>query len=221
MRRGLFVTGTDTNVGKTVTCAALLARFRQSVPLRYWKAVQTGIEQDDDTAEVRRLSGCSSHEVLTGGIRLPLPVSPHLAARLAGRPIRIDDLVRSIESQSPGEPRLIEGAGGVLVPLNDREFIVDLMRALAFPVVVVARSTLGTINHTLLSLEALRSRSLCIGGVVMVGDKNSENRAAIEQYGGVPVLGEMPRWNPIAPAALQQWAAAELDMRGDLLRLLQ
>ena len=221
MRHGLFVTGTDTGVGKTVTCAALLCRFRQAASLRYWKPVQTGIEQDDDTAEVRRLAECRADEVFDEGIRLPRPVSPHLAARWAGQTIVLDDLTGRIGAQ-PGPVRwIVEGAGGVLVPLNDTELMIDLMRALALPVLVVSRAELGTINHTLLTLEALRARSLSVAGVVMVGARNPENRAAIEHYGAVPVLGEMPVWEALDAGSLAAWAASELDPEGRLLGYLQ
>jgi dethiobiotin synthase len=221
MLRGLFVTGTDTGIGKTVTCAALLHRYRPSVSLRYWKPIQTGIEQDDDTAEVRRLAACREQEVLAEGIRLHCPVSPHLAAQRSGVTIRLEDATAPILSQPGGIRWIVEGAGGVLVPINDSQFMTDLMRALEMPVVVVARSALGTINHTLLSLEALRARSLRIAGVVMVGEPNPDNRAAIERYGCVPVLGEMPVCRPLDIKVLAAWARAELDPQGRLLEFLQ
>jgi len=205
MHRGLFVTGTDTGVGKTVVSAALALRFPF---FSYWKPVQTGIEQDDDAAEVRRLAGCRVAE----GIRLPRRVSPHLAARLSGTTIRVADL-----ELPDGPPWIVEGAGGVLVPLNDTELMIDLMGALGLPVVVVGRSSLGTINHTLLTLEALRARSLRVAGVVLAGEKSAENRTAIEQHGRVAALGELPWLEPLDSAHLAAWAAAELDPRGLLL----
>jgi dethiobiotin synthase len=221
MLRGLFVTGTGTGIGKTVTSAALMSRYRRTLPLRYWKPIQTGIEQDDDTAEVRRLASCGEEEILAEGVRLPRPVSPHLAARWSGQNIRLAD-VNDIVRRHAGPARwIVEGAGGALVPINDADLMADLMRALALPVLVVARSSLGTINHTLLTLEALRARSLSVPGVVMVGDKNPDNRAAIEQYGRVPVLGEMPVWQTLDSATLADWASRELDPQGRLLEVLQ
>lgn len=221
MLRGLFVTGTDTGVGKTVTCAALLHRYRSTLSLRYWKPIQTGIEQDDDTAEVRRLAACCEEEILAEGIRLRCPVSPHLAAQWSGLTIRLEDVIAPIRAQSRDIRWIVEGAGGVLVPINETQFMTDLMVALALPVVVVARSTLGTINHTLLTLEALRARSLQIAGVVMAGDQNSDNRAAIERYGCVPVLGEMPVCQPLDAEVLAAWARGGLDRQGRLLEFLQ
>ena len=221
MFRGLFVTGTDTGVGKTVAAAALLHRYRGQVPLRYWKPVQTGIEQDDDTGEVARLGDCGPHELLTTGVRLERPVSPHLAARLSGLPIDVDALVSLIRTEPDSSRWIVEGAGGALVPVTDSANMADLMTRLGLPVLVVARTALGTINHTLLTLEALRSRAIEIAGVIMVGVPNADNREAIERYGHVPVLGEMPRLEPLTAVALAGWAASGLDRAGRLLELLQ
>jgi dethiobiotin synthetase len=219
--KGIFVTGTDTGIGKTVTAAALLRRLRGSVHLRYWKPIQTGIETDDDTSEVCRLAECRSDEVFARGVRLPRPLSPHLSARLSGQVIDIVDLLASIRGQPQSDRWIVEGAGGVLVPLNDTALTIDFMVALHLPVVVVARSTLGTINHTLLTLEALRARRLTVAGVVLVGDRNPENRRAIECYGRVAALGELPRLDPLTPQALAQWADGELDPHGRLTEWLQ
>ena len=194
--RGLFVTGTDTGVGKTVLSAALMLRYPEA---QYWKPIQTGTRDDtaDDTAEVRRLSG---GQVIDEGVRLPDPVSPHLAARLAGMTIELP-------TRDGDGVHIVEGAGGVLVPVNDSQTMVDLMVRLGLPVVVAARTTLGTINHTLLTIEALRSRALCVAGVVMIGDPNADNRAVIERYGYVAVIAEMPRFDPLTRENLRTWAA--------------
>ena len=211
MQRGLFVTGTDTGVGKTVVSAALMIALRPSGPMRYWKPIQTGIEQDDDTATVAWLAGCSSAELLTSGVRLRRPVSPHLAARLSGVAIDLPPLEDTFNDASKSSRLIVEGAGGALVPVNDLQFMTDLMARLDLPAVIAARSTLGTINHTLLTIEALRHRSLTIAGVVLVGPPNAENRRAIEQYGDVRVLGDMPIFDALTPDVLSAWAGAELD----------
>jgi dethiobiotin synthase len=210
------VTGTDTDVGKTVAAAALIHRYRGSARVRYWKPIQTGIEQDDDTLEVRRLGLCREDEVLARGIRLPRPVSPHLSARLSGRTIDLGALVADITVEPQSDCWVVEGAGGVLVPINESALMVDLMMRLALPAVIVARTKLGTINHTLLTIEALRCRSLAIAGVILVGDRNPDNRRAIELFGHVAVLGELPHLDPLTPEALGRWAAAELDREARL-----
>jgi dethiobiotin synthase len=216
MTRGLFITGTDTGVGKTVAAAAVLHRYRGAAPLRYWKPIQTGIEQDDDTEEVRRLGACADHEIFDEGVRLPRPLSPHLAARCAGQTIDLRALLALLPAAEDTR-WIVEGAGGLLVPLNDSEDIADWISLLGLPVMVVARTSLGTINHTLLTLEALRVRSLRIAGVLMVGDRNADNRAAIERYGKTCVIGEMPRIDPLSRETLAEWSAVHLDPSGRLL----
>jgi dethiobiotin synthetase len=231
--RGLFITGTDTNVGKTVVAAALMLRYRDEAPLRYWKPIQTGIRDpgsgirsDDDTAEVARLSRASETEVLGCGVRLPDPVSPHLAAQRVSARITVRELVAIARQVDHGEPRIpnpesrprwiVEGAGGALVPLNERETMADLMQALDLPVLIAARSTLGTINHTCITIEVLRRRMLRVAGVVMVGEANDENRLAIERYGAAEVIAQMPRFDSLTPEVLEAWARAEFDRSGVL-----
>jgi dethiobiotin synthetase len=208
--RGLFVTGTDTGVGKTVVSAALLLRYRTVASLRYWKPIQTGIEEDDDTRTVEALTGRQRAAVVEERVRLPRPLSPHLAARLDGRRIELEPLVAVASTQSAGERWIVEGAGGILVPINESALMVDLIAALALPTIVVARSTLGTINHTLLTLEVLRTRGLTVAGVVMVGPRNADNREAIEGYGRTTVVGEIAPLVPLTRATLAQ-SAATLD----------
>jgi len=190
---GFFVTGTDTGVGKTVVSAALALHTGYG----YWKPIQTGPESD--TAEVHRLAGC---EVFDHGVRLADPVSPHLAAERAGMPI---DLSKIVWQAPAGGSWIVEGAGGVLVPVNDHEEMIDLMTLLALPIIVVARSTLGTINHTLLTLAALRERGLSVDRVVVVGTPHPENTTAIHKFGNVPVTA-MPWFDPLTREALEGWA---------------
>jgi dethiobiotin synthase len=217
--RGLFVTGTDTGVGKTVVSAALMCLYRERAPVRYWKPIQTGIEQDDDTGNVMRLAGCVPGEVWNEGVRLPRPVSPHLAAHSAGQPISLEALADLWASADVGavadvgaafrRPEafwIVEGAGGVLVPLNDEHAVIDLIVRLALPALVVARTTLGTINQTLLTLDALKSRQVPVAGVVMVGAPDLGAREAIERRGRT-IVAEMPALNPLTPAAVASWAA--------------
>ena len=202
--RGLFVTGTDTGVGKTVLSAALMIRYPGC---RYWKPIQTGA--DDDTAEVLRLAGMPRESAYHHGARLPDPVSPHLAAMRAGARIDVAFLTASVKQSD--EAYIVEGAGGALVPINEEDLMIHLMERLGLPVVVATRTTLGTINHTLLTLEALRARRLNVAGVVMIGEPDRDNRAAIELYGRVKIVGELPRLDPLTPASLRAWAAESLD----------
>ena len=215
MLRGLFVTGTDTNVGKTAVAAALILRYRELGTLKYWKPIQTGIEQDDDTATVQRL-GCHESEVFAPGIRLHRPLAPYLAAELKGTRITIPDLQACVGEEPESVRWVAEGAGGSLVPINDFEFMTDLMIHLGMPVLIVARTSLGTINHTLMTLEVLRSRTLNVAGVVLVGEANPNNRDAIERFGQVQVLGEMPVFPKLTAEALAGWATLDFDPKGHL-----
>lgn len=201
--------------------AALILRYR-TLQLKYWKPIQTGIEQDDDSAEVQRLAGCGPGRTLNEGVRLPRPVSPHLAAKLSGTSLEIEPLMR-VAASITGTGWIVEGAGGVLTPLNERDLLIDLIAALKTPTLIVSRSGLGTINHTLLTIEALGRRAIAIAGVVMVGpadDISRENRLAIERYGRAVVVGEMPTLNPLTPEGLRKWAEGSLDADGRLAELL-
>lgn len=180
-----FVTGTDTGVGKTVVCA-VLAKGLQAC---YWKPVQSGANEGTDTAWVQAVSELPPEHFLPESYVLQEPLSPHEAARIEGVSISLDNIRLP---KTGNKPLVVEGAGGVLVPLNRDALMVDLISRLALPVVLVARSTLGTINHTLLSLQALRSHTITVLGVVMNGPLNAANRRAIEQYGDVQVIAEIP-----------------------------
>jgi dethiobiotin synthetase len=168
-----------------------------------------------------RLVACREDEIFRSGVRLPLPVSPHLAAARSGTRIDLDPMMKKIEREPSTHRWIVEGAGGVLVPINERETMADLMTQLQLPILVVARTKLGTINHTLLTLETLRRRMLQVAGVVMVGEPNSDNRDAIERYGDIQVLGEMPCFSPLTSIQLTSWAATELDRHGSLLELMR
>jgi len=193
----VFVTGTDTGVGKTVVSACLARRWGAA----YWKPVQTGLAQErGDTEIVAWLAGLPPDRVHPPRYCLAAPLSPEAAGELEDVVIRLADFALPQGST----PLVVEGAGGVLVPLGGGASMSDLMAAFGLPVVLVARSGLGTINHTLLSLEALRRRGIALSGVVMVGEPNAGNRRAIERHGEVHVIAELPvlpLLNPDAVAA--------------------
>jgi dethiobiotin synthetase len=193
-----FITGTDTGVGKT-TVAALLCAALNAI---YWKPIQTGAREGTDRATVIRLAALPSRRALPEVYRFSPPVSPHLAARRAG--VRIELRKIKLPEVAARENFIAEGAGGVLVPINSTQLMTDLMSRLALPVLLVSRTALGTINHTLLSIAALRASRLDLRGVVMVGKPNRENRRAIERYGGVEVVGAVPLLAKINRATLLQ-----------------
>jgi len=194
----LFVTGTNTEIGKSVVSAMLMAGLRG----KYWKPVQSGLEEMTDTEWVRERTGLPESRFLPETYRLQRAVSPHASAASEG--IRIELEAFGIPETDPSEYLIVEGAGGIMVPLNERHFMLDLMKKIAFPMLLVASSALGTINHTLLSLEQLRRHNLEIFGVVMSGPRNPGNRKAIEHYGKVKVLAEIEPLPVIDPQILRE-----------------
>ena len=179
--RGVFVTGTDTDVGKTLVAAWLT----QAWGADYWKPVQTGAADITDYGTVAKLvPGAVIHP---SAYVFQAPLSPHEAARRERARIDLSALVAPATSNL----LVVEGAGGAMVPLNEVALTVDFMERLGLPAVIVARSGLGTINHTLMTLEVLRRRRIPILGVVMNGQRNPANRQAIEHFGAVPVLAEI------------------------------
>ena len=179
---GYFVTGTDTDVGKTVFSAYLA----KCGPAKYWKPIQCGQPFDGDQVS----SWIGAGRVHPSLYTLQHPLSPHRAAELEGVEL---EMTRCI---CPPGPVVVEGAGGVYVPITWEQNMMDLMAQLGLPIVLVARSSLGTLNHSLLSIEALRSRGLDLRFVVMVGPRNESNRFTIERLGCTPVF-EFPWLEPL------------------------
>lgn len=201
----LFVTGTDTGVGKTLISALLCAALEGV----YWKPIQTGASEDSDRRTVMELAELDAERTVPECYVFDPPVSPHLAAEWAGKTIDLSS-IRPPAGKLSG-PLIVEGAGGVMVPVNDREFMLDLMCRLALPVVVVARSALGTVNHSLLTLGALERAGLAVKGVILVGTPNRDNERTIEHYGCAPILGRVPLLEVINRAALLEVFNRDFD----------
>lgn len=186
MANRFFITGTDTGVGKTIVSALLCA----ALDAMYWKPIQTGTRDGTDRGTVMEAAAIHASRTIPEAYKFAPPVSPHLAARLAG--VNIELRKMRIPKSAANESLIVEGAGGVLVPINRTQLMTDVMKHLNLPVILVCRTSLGTINHTLLSLAALRAAELDVRGVVMVGKPNIENRKAIEQYGKIEAIGALP-----------------------------
>ncbi|HVZ58071.1 MAG TPA: dethiobiotin synthase [Chitinophagaceae bacterium] len=192
----IFVTGIGTDVGKTVV-SAVLARALEA---DYWKPVQAGFDQGTDSQWVAGLLGEKRGTLHPEVYRLALPASPHIAARQEGIRLSVQEIVGAFRRLRPGSSRLVvEGAGGLLVPLNDREFVADLAAALATRVVLVSRHYLGSINHSLLTAAVCRQKSLPVGGWIF-----NDQAAGLEDYqedivswSGYPKLGAVPRLDQI------------------------
>lgn len=204
MTKSLFITGTDTNVGKTLLSALLVA----ALDAIYWKPIQTGACEGTDRQTVIKLAEIPEAQTIPESYCFDPPVSPHLAAKASGGRI---DLTRIYVAGNLGRPVIAEGAGGILVPINDSELMLDLARHLGFPVLIAARSALGTINHTLLTVRALVCAKIRIKGVVMIGQRNRDNERSVEHFGAVPVVGAIPWLDTIDRQALLAVFRANFD----------
>ena len=224
---GLFITGTDTDVGKTVVVASLgCASQAAGHSLRVFKPVQSGHAHDDPAGDTMQLRGwleLNGPDEVVNAYAFEPPIAPLIAARQAGAQIGLAQVVDQAESMALGcDVLLIEGAGGLLVPMGEAWTIAELAVALGFPLVVVARSRLGTVNHTLLTIQVARSLGLDVAAVVLNEGESppadaaddpsrSTNKDLIEEFGNVPVLGPLP------------WLGPEIDgkaIRGQLAPLL-
>ncbi|QDH13471.1 dethiobiotin synthase [Formicincola oecophyllae] len=218
-----FVTGTDTGVGKTFI-SALLARcwLRHYSQVRYWKVFQTGLAlEEGDTPTVQSLASLDSQQVVVPRWRHQAPLCPMAAeqrtpsgASDAQPPITQEALMmvnQEVRQLHRLAPVVVEGAGGLMVPLCSGITMLDWMGRLRLPVLLVARASLGTLNHTLLSLTALRQKGLEVAGVIMNGPgeerERQENRTLIEQFGSCRVLMDIPAYEAITPKVVAQEAS--------------
>jgi dethiobiotin synthase len=192
----LFVTGTDTGVGKTFVSAMLALGLKGG----YWKPIQTG--SDWDRNWVATHTGLPKKHFFPERHLLKKPLSPHLAAREEKTHIHLSDFVLPEFSSLPH--LIIEGCGGVLVPINEDHFILDLIAKWNAPVLVVARNTLGTINHTLLTLRQIQDKGLSVFGVILNGEKHTDHKPTVETFGGVPVLAEIEPVSNISSSVMEQ-----------------
>ena len=202
----LVIVGTDTDVGKTVISALVV----DGLGAHYWKPVQSGLENGGDSDRVRQLIDLPPERILPEAYRLSAPVSPHWAAERDGVRLEPERLDLPSRETVPG-PLVVECAGGLLVPLRRDWLQIYQIASWGLPVMLVARSGLGTLNHTLLSLEALRQRSIPVLGLVLNGPPHPDNPRTLASLGGMPVLAELPPLAPLNAAALRdQWQASAL-----------
>ena len=193
---GFIVTGTDTGIGKTVFSAALTLALDGV----YYKPVQCGLDEDGggDREAVLAMTGLDAARALPGAYRLSAPLSPHRAAEIDG--VAIDPArLRPPETE---RPLIVEGAGGLLVPITREVLQADLFKTWKLPLVLCARTALGTINHTLLSVEAARTRDMDLLGIVFIGDENADNERTVVETSGARRLGRLPRLAALTPTNL-------------------
>jgi dethiobiotin synthetase len=194
MSKAYIVTGTDTGIGKT-TVAAMLVLALDAV---YWKPIQSGAEEGTDRQRVQALTQLPDDRLLPERYVLSQPLSPHRAAELDGIEIKAEALVLPAFDRT----LVIEGAGGLMVPVTRNKLQIDVFADWSLPIILCARTALGTINHTLLSIEALRSRHMRLHGLIFVGDDSPDNMRTIADFSGARILGLVPRLDRIGRAAL-------------------
>ncbi|KUM25551.1 dethiobiotin synthetase [Mesorhizobium loti] len=204
MTRGIVITGTDTGVGKTVFSAGLAGMLDGF----YWKPVQSGLDEETDSEVVARLSGLPAGRVLPEVYRMRMPLSPHRSAEIDG--VAIEAAKLSLPDL-PGS-LIIEGAGGLMVPLNRQTKFIDIFAQWQLPVILCARTALGTINHTLLSIEALRARSIPLLGVAFIGEEMADSQRTIAEFGNVRQLGRLPYLDPLTSETLREAMVAGFDL---------
>ncbi|MEM7173125.1 MAG: dethiobiotin synthase [Pseudomonadota bacterium] len=196
MIKGFTVTGTDTDVGKTVFSAMLA----QAIGATYYKPIQAGVTPSTDLADVKRLSGLAESHFLPETYRLALPASPHFSAEQEG----VDIDPGRLGLPDVAGALVVEGAGGLCVPVTRRLLYIDLFAEWGLPVILCARTALGTINHSLLSVEALKRRGIALHGIVFIGDENADSQRTILDFSGARGLGRLPLLLELNPQSLKQ-----------------
>ena len=206
-----IICGTDTDVGKTLI-SSFFVRGLQSF---YWKPIQSGVETETDSQLIFRLSGVKKEKILREAYIFNTPVSPHWAAEIDGKNIDMNLLnLPSIDGSL-----VIETAGGLMVPITRNFLQIDQLKKWNLPVIIVCRSSLGTLNHTLLSIEALKKRNIKILGLMINGEKHLDNPKTLQQFSKLPIIAEFPRLSNVDKNILDKlWK--ELNIEKNLKSLI-
>ncbi len=202
----IVICGTDTDVGKTIISCLLV----QGLNAIYWKPVQSGLEEGGDTGRVANLLNLSKERFIPEAYKFSAPVSPHWAAE------KDNSLIDPLQLKLPSvdKPLIIETAGGLMVPLNRDLLQIDQLQSWMLPVILVARSGLGTLNHTLLSIEALKTRGIPIIGIILNGAYHQDNPRTLEEISGVQVIAQLPRFKEVSAINLSEgWLSQRLEDR--------
>ena len=196
MNSTYFITGIGTGIGKTIVSAIVTEKLQAD----YWKPIQSGDLDNSDSSKVKALITNSKTVIHDEGFKLTQPLSPHLSAKIDRIALSIDKL----QTPDTTNDLIIEGAGGLMVPLNDQELMVDYIKALNVKVILVSQNYLGSINHTLLSIDALKARNIPISGIIFNGDVNVESEQYILQYSGIKLLGNIPQLETLDKESIKQ-----------------
>ncbi len=193
----LFITGISTDVGKTIASAIIT----EALEADYWKPVQAGELENSDSHKVKSLVSNQKSQFYPNSYALQTPASPHLAAELDGIKINL----KQINEPQTDNHLVIEGAGGILVPLNEKDCIIDLIRP-EYKVIVVSRHYLGSINHTLLTIEAIRNRGLTVAGILFSGNENKSTEELILNKTGIQCIGRIEEEPYFDPNVIREYA---------------
>lgn len=200
MKQQFFIAGTDTSVGKTVASAVLTLALNAF----YWKPIQTGIEDDPyEQDTVKALTGFPETRFIPSHYAFKAGLAIDQAANLESQSVELD----RFELPHVTDALVVEGAGGVFHPLNEFSLFFDLMKKLNLPVIIVCRGTLGTINHSLLTIDALQHRGIPIHGIIFSGDVNRASQASIEKWGNVRTLFSIPPFSSLTSDVLKKWVS--------------
>ena len=202
----LVVCGTDTDVGKTIISCLLV----QGLNAMYWKPIQSGLENGGDRGTVSNILKLPNNRFIPEVYKFKTPVSPHWAAEKENHLINPSKLKVPTKTCNV----IIETAGGLMVPLNRQFLQIDLLQEWMLPIVLVARSGLGTLNHTLLSIEALRKRGIPILGIILNGLHHQDNPKTIEQFTNIPIIAELPKLQEVSAKSLShEWINQKIEPR--------
>jgi dethiobiotin synthase len=205
MKSGVFVSGTDTGVGKTLVSSLILSALRKNkIQSGYFKPIQTGSDLDSPTVAAR--VGVHLEEFPRPIYQFQAPQAPSRAAQAEGKEIQLDSIVQGWQCLE-NQHWIVEGAGGLLVPLNSKQTIRDLVKALGLRLVLVSSTRLGTINHTLLSLEAAKSANIDVAGIVLVGDPDPGLEESLSDFSDTPILAGIPLFQSVSAELVQEKGA--------------
>jgi dethiobiotin synthase len=209
---GLFVIGADTNVGKTMLSAGLLKLLHGSRKVCYWKPIQTGTVLSDDTSDVKAFTEFPAECFMEPTYRFPEPLAPRHAAQKWNKQIDLEVITKQYRERADKSGFVIvEGAGGLMVPITDTETQRELIQKIGLPVIIAAEDRVGAINHTLLTIEACRKADIQIVGVVLSkAQGNLGNAESIAQFGKVEILAEIPHFEDARTVVAQVGAHPRL-----------
>lgn len=195
MNESYFITGIDTGIGKTIVSAILTEKLQAD----YWKPIQSGDLAQSDSLAIESLISNTKTIIHPETYRLSQPLSPHLSAKIDGIEIELDQF----KLPKTNNKLIVEGAGGLMVPLNDKDLILDLIKYLALETIVIAKNYLGSINHTLLTLNTLKQHQIKVKGIIFNGEPNLESEKYILQYSQLTSLGHIPLLNELTKAKIK------------------